>query len=451
MEKLVIIGYGAAGFAAMIKANELGIKPILIGKGSLGGTCVNVGCIPSKKLLSISHFYRELRKKINSNQFPDFMTAFSEKDEVVGTLRKKKYEDILNSYDVKLVQGEAKFKDRKSVKVGNDIYDFERCIIATGSRPNIPEIEGLEKIDFWTSERALSPDKKVESLTIIGGRALALEFSDIYSGLGAEVSIIQRSPRLIPEYDPEFSVMARKIIESYGVKVFLNSKNIKVQKKNDKLFVSGNFGIIESERLLMATGRKPNIEIGLENAQIELNERGGIKTDEELRTTNPSVFAAGDVIGIKMLEPLAGRQGSIAVSNAFTEEKKKINYDAVPENIFISPGIAKVGKTSSELMGNMYVKSLKVPIESLARGYIENEEIGLVKLNVDLRNLKILGIQVISERSEEIINESAILMNAGATINDLIDSNQIFPSFSEVLRLAALSYYGDVNKMSCCV
>ena len=119
-----------------------------------------------------------------------------------------------------MVQGEAKFKDRKSVKVGNDIYDFERCIIATGSRPNIPEIEGLEKIDFWTSERALSPDKKVESLTIIGGRALALEFSDIYSGLGAEVSIIQRSPRLIPEYDPEFSVMARKIIESYGVKVF---------------------------------------------------------------------------------------------------------------------------------------------------------------------------------------------------------------------------------------
>jgi len=134
-----------------------------------------------------------------------------------------------------------------------------------------------------------------------------------------------------------------------------------------------------------------------------------------------------------------------------TEEKKKINYDAVPENIFISPGIAKVGKTSSELIGNMYVKSLNVPIDSLARGYTENEEIGLVKLNVDLRNLKILGIQVISKRSEEIINESAILMIAGATINDPIDSNQIFPSFLEVLRLAALSYYGDVNKMSCCV
>ncbi len=451
MEKLVIIGYGAAGFAAMIKANELGIKPLMVGKGPLGGTCVNVGCVPSKKLLSISHFYRELRKKLQINQFPDFMEAFNEKDEVVRALRKKKYEDIISSYDVKLIQGEARFKDKNSVKVGNEIYEFEKCLIATGSRLNVPQIEGIENVEFWSSEKALSPDGKVESLTIIGGRALALEFSDIYSGLGTEVAIVQRSPRLIPEYDPEFSVTARRILESYGVKVFLNSRNIKVSKKSDRISVSGSFGNIESEKLLLATGRRPNVEIGLENANVVLNEKGGIKVDEELRTTNPNVFAAGDVIGLKMLEPLAGRQGSIAVSNAFTDERKKINYDYVPENIFISPGVAKVGKTSSELLGNMYVKSLKVPIDSLARGYIENEEYGLIKLNVDVRDLKILGIQVISARSEEIINESAVLMNMGATIDDVIDSNHIFPSFSEILRLAALSYYGDINKMSCCV
>ncbi|MEM3268498.1 MAG: FAD-dependent oxidoreductase, partial [Metallosphaera sp.] len=174
MEDLVVIGYGAAGFAAIIRANELGVKPTLIGYGEIGGTCVNVGCVPSKRMLRIDELYNYSSKIANRTIFPDFYEAFKDKREIVDSLRKEKYEDVLNSYDVKLLKGKAHFVSPSSIKVNGDVIEAKRFIIATGSSPNVPEIKGLERAGFWTNVEALSPDRKISSLAIIGGRALAL-------------------------------------------------------------------------------------------------------------------------------------------------------------------------------------------------------------------------------------------------------------------------------------
>ena len=205
MEDLVVIGYGAAGFAAIIRANELGIKPVLIGYGKIGGTCVNEGCVPSKRLLRIGELYSYSSKINKSRFFPDFYEAFEDKQEIVDTLRKEKYEDVLNSYDVKLIEGKAHFISPNAVKVNGEVIEAKKFIIATGSSPSIPDIRGLRESGFWTNVEALSPKRKVSSLAIIGGRALALEFAQMYKRLGVDVVILQRSERILPDWEPEIS------------------------------------------------------------------------------------------------------------------------------------------------------------------------------------------------------------------------------------------------------
>ncbi|MEM2013222.1 MAG: FAD-dependent oxidoreductase, partial [Metallosphaera sp.] len=218
MHKLAIIGYGAAGFAAMIKANELGVKPVLIGKGEIGGTCVNVGCVPSKRMLHVAEIYKKAREVTGSEVYPPF-SSFQEKDALVQEMRKTKYEDLLSYYDVELIQGEARFISPHAVKVNGQVIEAEKFVIATGSSPLIPQIPGLDKVGFWTNREALSPDRKIDSLAVIGGRVLALEFAQMYSRMKVEVAILQRSPMLIPDWEPEASVEARRIMENDGVAV----------------------------------------------------------------------------------------------------------------------------------------------------------------------------------------------------------------------------------------
>lgn len=171
MNKLVIIGYGAAGFAAMIKANELGVKPVLIGKGPIGGTCVNVGCVPSKKMISVGEKYKVARDVLKKPVYPNFHDSFREEQELVSEMRKTKYEDVLSQYDVELIEGEARFTSPHSVKVNGKHVEGEKFVIATGSSPNVPDIPGLREAGFWTNVEALSPDRKIDSLIVIGGRA----------------------------------------------------------------------------------------------------------------------------------------------------------------------------------------------------------------------------------------------------------------------------------------
>lgn len=298
MEDLVIIGYGAAGFAALIRANQLGIKPVVVGYGEIGGTCVNVGCVPSKRMLRIGELYNNSSKIVGKKLFPEFFQAFQDKAEIVNSLRKEKYEDVINSYDVKLIIGKAHFISPNAIKVNGETIESKKFIIATGSSPNVPNIKGLTEVGFWTNVEALSPDKTISSLAIIGGRALALEFAQMYKRLGVDTIILQRSERILPDWEPEISLSVKNYLEKNdNIPIFTNVRVKEVRKGNGGKIVVTDKGEVEADEILLATGRKPNVEMNLDAAGIELNDKGGIKVNEELRTSNPNVYAAGDVIG----------------------------------------------------------------------------------------------------------------------------------------------------------
>ncbi|MCH1770386.1 MULTISPECIES: mercury(II) reductase [Metallosphaera] len=448
MHKLAIIGYGAAGFAAMIKANELGVKPVLIGKGEIGGTCVNVGCVPSKRMLHVAEIYKKAREVTGSEVYPPF-SSFQEKDALVQEMRKTKYEDLLSYYDVELIQGEARFISPHAVKVNGQVIEAEKFVIATGSSPLIPQIPGLDKVGFWTNREALSPDRKIDSLAVIGGRVLALEFAQMYSRMKVEVAILQRSPMLIPDWEPEASVEARRIMENDGVAV-VTGVNVKEVRKGAGKIVVTDKGEVEADEILLATGRKPNVDLGLENAGIRLNERGGIKVDDELRTDNPHIYAAGDVLGGKMLEALAGRQGSIATENALTGSHKRVDENAVPQVIFTQPNLARVGLTEAEARaGEGEVEARVLPMSSVAKAEIINSRLGFVKMVT--MNGRIVGVHAVGENVAEMIGEAALAIRFGATVDDLIDTVHVFPTIAESLRLVALAFRSDVSRLSCCV
>jgi mercuric reductase len=453
MEDLVIIGYGAAGFAALIRANQLGIKPVVVGYGEIGGTCVNVGCVPSKRMLRIGELYNNSSKIVGKKLFPEFFQAFQDKAEIVNSLRKEKYEDVINSYDVKLIIGKAHFISPNAIKVNGETIEAKKFIIATGSSPNVPNIKGLTEVGFWTNVEALSPDKTISSLAIIGGRALALEFAQMYKRLGVDTIILQRSERILPDWEPEISLSVKNYLEKNdNIPIFTNVRVKEVRKGNGGKIVVTDKGEVEADEILLATGRKPNVEMNLDAAGIELNDKGGIKVNEELRTSNPNVYAAGDVIGGPMLEALAGRQGSIAAENAIMNVKRKIDMSSVPQVVFIEPNVAKVGLTALEAMKEGYdIDHRVVKMNNIAKARILREDYGLIKMVIDKKFRNILGVQMFGKYAAEVINEAALAVKFRATIDDLIDTIHVFPAMAESLRIVALAFTSDVSKMSCCV
>ncbi|ACP47016.1 mercuric reductase [Sulfolobus islandicus Y.G.57.14] len=453
MEDLGIIGYGAAGFAALIRANQLGIKPVVVGYGEIGGTCVNVGCVPSKRMLRIGELYNNSSKIVGKKLFPEFFQAFQDKAEIVNSLRKEKYEDVINSYDVKLIIGKAHFISPNAIKVNGETIEAKKFIIATGSSPNVPNIKGLTEVGFWTNVEALSPDKTISSLAIIGGRALALEFAQMYKRLGVDTIILQRSERILPDWEPEISLSVKNYLEKNdNIPIFTNVRVKEVRKGNGGKIVVTDKGEVEADEILLATGRKPNVEMNLDAAGIELNDKGGIKVNEELRTSNPNVYAAGDVIGGPMLEALAGRQGSIAAENAIMNIKRKIDMSSVPQVVFIEPNVAKVGLTALEAMKEGYdIDHRVVKMNNIAKARILREDYGLIKMVIDKKFRNILGVQMFGKYAAEVINEAALAVKFRATIDDLIDTIHVFPTMAESLRIVALAFTSDVSKMSCCV
>ncbi|MEM0305079.1 MAG: mercury(II) reductase, partial [Saccharolobus sp.] len=377
-----------------------------------------------------------------------FYEAFEDKQEIVDTLRKEKYEDVLNSYDVKLIEGKAYFISPNAVKVNGEVIEAKKFIIATGSSPSIPDIRGLRESGFWTNVEALSPKRKVSSLAIIGGRALALEFAQMYKRLGVDVVILQRSERILPDWEPEISLAVKNYLEKVDeIPIFTNIKVKEIVKNKESKIIVTDKGEVEADEILLATGRKPNVDLNLPSAGVELNDKGGIRVDDELRTTNPNIFAAGDVIGNLMLEALAGKEGVVAVDNAILNSHRKIDRLSIPQAIFIEPNVARVGLTQREAGGDYRVVNMR----NVAKARILRESEGLIKMVIDKKLRTILGVQMFGKYSAEVINEAALAIKFRATVEDIIDTIHVFPTMGESLKIVAMSFIRDVSKMSCCL
>lgn len=428
----------------------------------LGGTCINVGCVPSKRLITVSTFLEELRTRryagIDYNIGKhDYSEIVREKDRIINELRTEKYRDVIASMEnVTFIDGIGSFINANTVRVGSREVRSKHILIATGARAAVPQIKGIDRIRYLTNEEALSMEKLPESLIIVGGRALGLEFAQLFSRLGVKVTLLQRSERIIPNWEPEISRYLAEYLRDSWVEVLTDAKLMEVSSNGGLKRVTAIVGdretAIEADEILFATGRAANVErLNLNAAGVGLNERGFIKVDRTLRTDAVNIYAAGDVTGEPMLETLAAKEGNIATSNIFENAKRTINLKEVPSAIFTYPEAAMVGMTEEEVVRSG-VRCGCSPFEFrfVAKAAIVGDKRGIAKIVIDRDTKRILGVHMLAPHAADLIHEGVLAVKFGLTIDDIIDTIHIFPTLSEGLKLAAQSFYSDVSKLSCC-
>jgi len=461
---LVVLGGGAAAFSAIIRADRNNAKALMIDGGTIGGTCVNVGCVPSKRLLAVGdQFFRVANRAFEGIRLEDgwsneFGAVIRSKDRLVASLRKSKYEDVLGSLKgVDYVRGFATFVGPHEVKVGKQRFEGGKLIIATGSSPVIPSIPGIEDVDYLTNVEALSLKERPDSMIVVGGRALGLEFAQMYQHLGTQVTVLQRSSRILPEEEPEISRSLQHYLEEDGVKIHSNVEILAAEQRSGlkslTARIEGRKRKFEAESLLMATGRSPNtVGLNLPAAGVEAKEDGGVKVDTEMRSTARHIFAGGDVIGKPMLETTAAKEGYIAAENALANRGLKMDYRAVPHAVFTNPAVASVGPTDAEAKrgGQLRCACNTVRLEQVPKPVIVEDTRGLVKIVAEADSHKILGVHILASLAPDMIHEGVLAVKHGLTLEDIIDTVHVFPTHSEAIKLAALSFFEDVDKLSCC-
>lgn len=464
-----IIGRGAAAFASMIKATELSegkARIMMVGNGPIGGTCVNVGCVPSKYLLEASHssFYPQ------HPRFPGIGPAYPQFDfrkvmgglrDLVAGFRKSKYEAILESYpNVEMIEGQARFKSPSEVEVLNgtkSTVKAKNIIIATGSRPTSPPIEGLTETGFITSDTVWDLDERPQRIAVIGGGAIGLELGQAFLHFGAEIAIVEALPRIIAATEREISdALQGKLVEE-GMKFHIKARINKVGKQNGSKFLevvtAQGKSTIECDEILVATGRAPNTDqLSLENAGVQTDGRGFIETDATMRTSSSAIYAAGDCVSKRlMLETLSAREGVVAASNIMGR-KAAVDYLSTPWAVFTNPQIAAVGFTEEEYVKQTASCSCRVVrLADVAKAAMIGETDGLVKLIINPRDNRIVGLHILSPLATEYVIEGVYAIKQGATFEDIVNTTHIFPTLAEGIKLAAQSFVRDIGKMSCCV
>jgi len=446
---LIIIGGGSGGFASAIQANELGLKTLLVNSSlPIGGTCVNVGCVPSKALI---HFAKD-------KNF-DFFQAIEKELDLVKELRREKYEEVLkNLENVEFIESKARFVSENEIEINGQKFQGEKFIIATGSTANVPPIEGIKEVGYLTHISALSNKNLPSSIAIIGAGPLGLEFSQIYLRFGAKVIILQRGNSIFPLGEKELTQRLKEILEKEGIEIRLNIEVKSVRKENNKKIVKFLVEDREEEivvdEILLAAGKTPNTDdLGLEKANVKVNEKKAIVTNEFLQTSNPNIYAVGDVNDKPLrLETTSAREGTIAVLNAFTQAKIKIDYNLIPYTIFTDPELTGIGFTEEIQIKELGVCACRIlELKFVPKARIINRTEGLVKMLINPKTKEITGVHLLSPFASEIINQAIWLIKNKNTIDDLIDSMPVFPTLSEALKICALSFYKDISKISCCI
>lgn len=465
MEKfdVIIIGGGGAGFAAATRASELGAKAVLVNSGlPLGGTCVNVGCVPSKMLQEVgSEYYHANHPRfqaIRHNHVAtfDFGAAIKEKGDIVATLRESNYIRVAQGLGVPVIEDKATFVSPKQVQVGGKNLEAEKLIIATGSSPQVIPFPGMEEAGYITNREALSLERLPRSMVIIGGGPLALEFAQIYSRFGTRVTLLQRGRRLLSREEPEVSQEIRRCLEEEGVEI-RTEVSVQLLRREGSLRVveaqvDGRAQSFQGEELLLATGVVGNSgDLGLDMAGV-MSERSFIQVDPYLQTTAPHIYGAGDVVGKMLLETVAAKEGYVAASNALEGTKKTIDYDSIPRAVFTDPQVASVGLTETELMKREGVCSCRtVRIEQVPKARAIKENRGLVKMVVNPKTGFIVGVHMVAPMAADLIHEATLAVKFKLTVDDLIETVHVFPTLSEAIKLVAQSFRRDVSRMSCCV
>jgi mercuric reductase len=463
---LAIIGSGGGAFAAAIKARNKGKSVVMVERGTTGGTCVNVGCVPSKTLLAAA----ETRHTASSAaRFPgvqatgaevDFAALIGGKDALVEQLRAEKYTDLAADYGWQIVHGTATFADGPVLQValndgGTTTIEAAHYLIATGSAPVAPPIDGLDQVDYLTSTTAMELDQLPEHLLVLGGGYVGLEQAQLFARLGSQVTMAVRS-RLASHEEPEISAGIEAVFSGEGITVHTRTQVSAVRRDEDGILatLTGPDGEqqMRASHLLVATGRRPVTDgLGLERVGVKTGERGEVVVDEYLRTDNPRVWAAGDVTGHPDFVYVAAAHGTLVADNALDGAERTLDYTALPKVTFTSPAIASVGLTDAQAAeAGIACQCRTLPLAYVPRALANRDTRGLVKLIAERGTGRLLGAHVLADGAGEIITAATYAISAGLTVDQLAHTWHPYLTMAEALKLAAQTFTADVAKLSCC-
>ncbi|MHB8631374.1 MAG: mercury(II) reductase [Candidatus Limnocylindria bacterium] len=463
---LVIIGGGAAAFAAATKAADRGHRAVMINDGlPLGGTCVNVGCVPSKHLLAVGDEYYypqhpvfEALRDGHTSSF-DFQAAIREKRTLVEALRASNYRDVLTSFNgrVELLEGRARFVSDHEVEVDGRRLTGRKLLIATGSRPSILPFPGIDAVGYLTNRTAMDLEKLPASMIVIGAGPIGLEIGQMFLHFGTKVTVLEKIPQVLPRVEPEVAAELQRSLEAEGMAIHCACEIRRVWEDNGRRFVEadvmGEVCMFDAEQLLLATGVVPNSDdMGLEQAGVRVDRRGFIEVNEFLETSAPGVYAAGDVVGKALLETVAAKEGATAAANALEGSGKTINYEHIPAAVFTNPQVATVGLTEEQEMERFHACACRtVEVARIPKAQAVKETRGLIKMVIHPENSKILGVHIVAPMAADLIHEATLAVKFGLTVDDIIDTVHVFPTLSEGIKLAAQAFTRDISVMSCCI
>lgn len=461
---LIIIGGGSAAFAASIHADSMKLNTLLINGGlPLGGTCVNVGCVPSKFLVraaesihhaSVSNFDGVTTAKPTII----FAEIIKQKTALVNDMQQRKYVDLLPGLPhVKVIDGKAKFVEKDIVEVNGEVYQADKIIIATGASTLIPEIDGINDVPYLTSKTLFELEQQPQSLVILGAGYIALEIAQAYQRMGTKTIILQRSESILSKEGKDITDELEKHLSAEGMAIHTGSTVNKIWKDNANIKVSfttssGEIETIETSHILIATGTKGNTaDLGLEKIGIETTERGLIKVDELLSTSAEDVFAIGDVTTNPPFVYTAAYEGGKAVINAFKAHHKKADFSVLPWVVFTDPQVAGVGIDEREAEQKGIPHQVTVfHLKDIPRSIVALDTRGFIKLIRNPENDLLLGARIVAPEGGELLMQLSLMIKYKIPLKEITGMFHPYLTLSEGVKLAVMSFTVDVKKMSCC-
>ncbi len=459
---IAVVGSGSAAFAAAIRAAEEGARVTLIGDGTLGGTCVNVGCVPSKIMIRGADIAHEAQHHafdgVDRAALPiDRGRMVAQQQARVDELRQARYQSILDANPgITHVRGHARFKTSSALEVRREDGTLEeiradRVLIATGASPAIPPVAGLKGTPFWTSTEALVVDVVPEHLIVLGGSVVGLELGQAFARLGARVTVLELLDRLLPIEDEDISRDLQSALEAEGIEVHTGFKTASVRYRGGQFELAGEGKTIAGDRLLVATGRRPNTaDLGLEAIGVKTLKNGAIEVDDHLRTGVPQVHAAGDCTSLSQFVYVAAAAGTRAAIN-MTGGEARLDLAAMPAVVFTDPQVATVGLNERIARERgIETESRTLTLDNVPRALANFDTRGFVKLVAEKNGGRLLGAQILAPEAGEIIQIAALAIRHGMTVEAL--GNELFPYLvmAEGLKLCAQTFTRDVKQLSCC-
>jgi len=440
---VIVIGGGGTGITAAFTTKGFGKKTLLIEKDKMGGECTWNGCIPSKTLINIAHNAHVTKEM--TGLLPDLQKTMETIKSVQEDIFHHESPDILEEKGIDYINGITSFTGRNTIRVNGEDLTAKKFIIATGTSPMIPLIEGIKDIPYLTNETIFKMEKLPKSLIILGGGPIGIELGQALNRLGVTVTLIERNNRLLPRDEAEFSERISAILLNEGVKTEVNASAVKVDKTSKGISITAERNSkkfnIEAEQLLIAVGRKANLELlNLEKAGV-ITHAKGITVNKHLQTSNPNIYAAGDITGPYLFSHMAEYQGKTAAMNAILPWKSKVNYKHIAWTTFTEPEMAHAGLTEADFSPSK-VRVFKYDFEDLDRTMTHPGETGLLKIVCD-KKYKILGASIIGPRAGELIGEIQILKTLGIPLTKAVNVIHPYPTYADIIRQIAKKAYMD--------